>query len=149
MPSVETNVVEQEVKINARPETVYSYLVDEEKLRRWMSIGGAWLPKPGDPYRLIMTKEDVAVGKFVEVVPPTRLVFTWGWEGEDAITKPGSSTVEITLRRDGDGTIVRLVHRDLPTADSAVQHGHGWEHYLGRLAIAGAGGDPGPDKFQE
>jgi uncharacterized protein YndB with AHSA1/START domain len=96
-----------------------------------------------------VTKEDTASGKFVDVQPPNRLVFTFGWEGDDAVTKPGSSTVEITLRVDGNGTLVRLVHRALPTEESAAQHGQGWEHYLARLAVAAAGGDPGPDKFQE
>lgn len=149
MPSVDTKAVEREVKVNAKPETVFSYLVDESKLRRWMSMSGAWDPRPGGSFRLQMTKEDVAVGKYVEVQAPSRVVFTWGWEGEDAVTKPGSSTVEITLKPDGSGTLVRLVHCDLPTAESAESHGHGWEHYLQRLSVAAAGGDPGLDKFQE
>jgi hypothetical protein len=62
-----------------------------------------------------------------------------------AVTPPGSSTVEITLTADGDSTIVRLVHRDLPTAESAEAHGHGWDEYMPRLAIAAAGGDAGGD----
>ena len=57
---------------------------------------------------------------------------------------PGSTTVEITLELDGDATLVRLVHRDLPE-DSRGPHAHGWETYLGRLAIRANGGDPGPD----
>lgn len=149
MPSTKTNVVEREIKINARPETVFSYLVDEPKLRKWMSISGAWNPRPGAPYRIEMTKEDTAIGSFVEVQAPKRLVFTWGWDGDDAVTKPGASTVEIDVIPDGSGSIVRFVHRDLPTQESAEQHSHGWDHYLGRLAVAATGADPGPDKFQD
>jgi uncharacterized protein YndB with AHSA1/START domain len=148
MPSVETKAVEREIKIEAKPETVFSYLVEEEKMRRWMGIAGSWQPKPGNPFRLVVTNEDTASGKFVEVQPPNRLVFTFGWEGDDAVTKPGTSTVEITLKVDGNGTLVRLVHRDLPNEESAKSHGHGWEHYLARLAVAATGGDPGPDEFQ-
>ncbi|HEV2037760.1 MAG TPA: SRPBCC family protein [Candidatus Eremiobacteraceae bacterium] len=149
MPSVDTKAVEREIKVNAKPETVFAYLTDQAKLRRWMSIGGSWDPKVGNPFRLEVTNEDIAVGTFVEIQPPTRLVVTWGWEGDDAITKPGSSTLEFTLQPDGAGTLVRLVHRDLPTPESAEKHGHGWEHYLSRLAVAATGGDPGPDKMQE
>jgi uncharacterized protein YndB with AHSA1/START domain len=149
MPSVDSKVVEREIKVNAAPETVFSYLVEEAKLRRWMSMGGRWAPRPGEAFRLEMNKEDVAAGKYVEVKAPSRVVFTWGWEGDDAITKPGSSTVEITLTPDGAGTIVKLVHRDLPTPESAESHAHGWEHYLQRLSVAATGADPGPDKFQE
>jgi uncharacterized protein YndB with AHSA1/START domain len=149
MPSVDTTVVEREIKVNAAPETVFSYLVEEAKLRSWMSIGGAWNPRPGDAFRIEMTKEDVASGRYLEVQAPSRVVFTWGWEGADSITKPGSSTVEITLKPDGTGTLVKFVHRGLPTPESAASHAHGWDHYLQRLSIAAAGGDPGPDKFQE
>jgi uncharacterized protein YndB with AHSA1/START domain len=148
MPSVQTSVV-REVKINAKPETVFSYLVDQDKLRRWMTIGGSMDPRPGGSFRFEMTREDVAVGNYVEVQPPSKLVFTWGFEGDDAVTKPGSSTIEITLKPDGDGTLLRLVHSGLPTPESAEQHAHGWEHYLGRLALAASGKDPGPDKFQD
>jgi hypothetical protein len=63
------------------------------------------------------------------------------------MTKPGSSTVEVLLAADGDGTHVRLIHSGLPSAESATKHGHGWRHYLDRLAVTAVGGDPGPDEF--
>jgi uncharacterized protein YndB with AHSA1/START domain len=148
MPSVQTSVV-REVKINAKPETVFSYLVDESKLRRWLSSGGAWKPRPGEAFRLQITSGDWSAGKFVEVKPPSKVVFTFGWEAEDFSIKPGASTVEITVQPDGDGTLVRLTHSGIPTQESAEKHGHGWEHYLERLAIAATGKDPGPDSFQE
>jgi len=149
MPATDTKTVEREIKVNAKPETVFSFLVEPAKLRKWMTIGGTSDIRAGAPFRYEMTKEDTASGTYVEITPPSRVVMTWGWEGDDAVTKPGSSTVEITLQPDGAGTLVRLVHRGLPNEESAVSHGHGWEHYLGRLAVAAAGGDPGKDKFQE
>jgi len=57
---------------------------------------------------------------------------------------PGASTVELSLEPDGDGTLLRLTHRDLPH-DMRAFHRLGWEHSLARLAIAADGGDPGPD----
>jgi uncharacterized protein YndB with AHSA1/START domain len=76
------------------------------------------------------------------------VVFTWGWPGEHSPLPPGSSTVEITLIPDGDGTLLRLRHLGLP-ADQLPLHDRGWEHYLARLIVAGEGGDPGPDIWDE
>jgi uncharacterized protein YndB with AHSA1/START domain len=90
--------------------------------------------------------EHAARGEYVAVEPPSRVVFTWGWEEEDASVGPGASTVEVTLEPDGDGTLVRLVHTGLPDDQSRQRHGMGWDHYLARLVIAAAGGDAGPDR---
>lgn len=79
--------------------------------------------------------------------PPDRIVFTWGWNGEDSLTKPGSTTIEVLLAADGDGTHLRLIHRGLPSPESAEKHGYGWRHYLERLAKAASGEDAGPDEF--
>ena len=78
------------------------------------------------------------------MVPNEKVVFTFGWEEKDHPIPPGSTTLEITLHPEGDKTRVRLVHRGLP-ADAVEDHGHGWAHYLERLAIAATGGDAGPD----
>jgi uncharacterized protein YndB with AHSA1/START domain len=91
-----------------------------------------------------------ARGAFVELDPPHRLVHTWGWKpSEDGPNEvpSGSSTVEIELMADGDGTILRFTHRDLPSQAAADSHAHGWDHYLQRLAIAAPGGEAGPDPW--
>jgi uncharacterized protein YndB with AHSA1/START domain len=85
-----------------------------------------------------------ARGQYVEVVPHTRIVFTFGWEGDHNVP-PGSSTVEVTLTPEGAGTHVRLVHRGLLTATMREQHRDGWQHYLARLSVAGGGDVPEPD----
>jgi hypothetical protein len=38
------------------------------------------------------------------------------------------------------------VHRDL-SPEQAASHRVGWDHYLDRLEIAAAGGDPGEDTW--
>src|SRR5687768_5040603 len=92
-------------------------------------------PRPGGVYRVDIGQWN-AVGEFVEVDPPNRVAFTWGWENDGMSTPPGSSTVEITLTPDGDETLVRLVHSDLPNEESVRAHEHGWGvDYLPRLAI--------------
>jgi uncharacterized protein YndB with AHSA1/START domain len=140
-----SEIVEKEVRIAAQPETVFSYFTDAEKMQMWMGQQVTLDPRPGGTYRVDINGQHIAAGEFVEVVPHTRVVFTFGWEGDGAPIPPGSSTVEITLTPDGDGTLVRLRHSDLPSEMQEV-HAEGWDNYMPRLAMAAAGQDPGPDK---
>ena len=78
-------------------------------------------------------------------MPVHRLAYSFGWDGNDEMP-PGSSLVKIDLiDRDG-GTLLRVTHGGLPNAVQCANHDRGWEHYLGRLAIAAAGGHPGSDR---
>jgi hypothetical protein len=72
---------------------------------------------------------------------------TWGWEVERSPLPPGSSVVEVELIPQGDGTLVRLTHRDLPPGEVPA-HQAGWSHYLDRPAVRASGGDPGPDPLR-
>lgn len=148
--TTETTAVVRELTIAARPETVWEFLVDPVKAQRWMGVSVSLEPHPGGEYRVEVVPGQVASGAFVELDPPRRLVFTWGWEpGEDgsaASVPPGSSTVEIELEPDGDGTRLRFTH-GLPTDDAAAKHAVGWDHYLARLVVAAAGADPGADPW--
>ena len=144
MATQDTDAVEQTVRIAARPETVFPFFTDPEKMTQWKGTWATLDPRPGGIYRVNVTGTAIARGEYVEVNPFTRVVFTWGWEGEGASVPPGSSTVEINLTPDGDGTIVRLRHYGLSAEDGA-EHLEGWTHYLGRLSVAAEGGDPGPD----
>jgi uncharacterized protein YndB with AHSA1/START domain len=146
----ETTSVQRELAIDASPETVWQFLVDPAKATRWMGQHAAFDARPGGEYRVDVIPGHTATGEFVELDPPRRLVFTWGWEaGEDGPNPvpPGSSTIEIELLPNGDGTMLKFSHRDLPSAEAAQSHAHGWDHYLGRLAVAAGGGDPGSDPW--
>jgi uncharacterized protein YndB with AHSA1/START domain len=139
--------VEVEVRIAANPETVFDFFTDPGKMIQWMGRSAELDPRPGGALRCDINDDSVASGEYVEVDRPRRVVFTWGWEGKDSVTAPGSSTVEVLLEPDGDGTHLRLLHRDLPSAESAEKHGHGWRHYTERLATAATGEDPGADPW--
>jgi len=141
------DAVEVETRIAASPETVFDFFVDPDKMIKWMGRSARLEPRPGGEFRCAMKADTVASGEYVAVEPPDRLVFTWGWNSEDSVTPAGSSTVEVLLAADGDGTHLRLIHRDLPSTESAEKHGHGWHHYLDRLGKRAAGEDPGPDEF--
>ena len=119
------------------------------KMVRWMGTAATLDPRPGGICRVNFIRdigEAAAKGEFVEVVPHSRVVFTWGWERDLFDLPPASSRVEVSLDPDGGGTLVRLVHTQLP--DEAVEvHDVGWSNYLRRLSVAAAGGDPGPDEW--
>lgn len=138
--------LEVSIKVEASPATVFRYFTDRDRLLQWQGVSAEIDPRPGGIYKVDVTGRDVAVGEFVEVVPDERVVFTWGWEGNDGVP-PGSSTVEVTLTPQGDDTIVKLRHFGLPDEDAAKQHTEGWDHYLERLQVVAAGGDPGRDSY--
>ena len=55
-----------------------------------------------------------------------------------------SIEVEVPLHPVVSMTLVRLGHRGLPH-DDVSDHPQVWDHYLVRLGVVAAGGDPGPD----
>lgn len=132
------------VRIQATPAEVFPYLTDGDLLVRWMGDWARLDPQPGGEFTVDINGIPIR-GSFVEVDPPHRLVLTWGAAGSEMLP-PGSTTVEITLRPDGDHTVLELVHRDLPP-EELERHGIGWGHFLDRLVVAGTGGDPGPDPW--
>jgi uncharacterized protein YndB with AHSA1/START domain len=134
----------RELRIGAPPDVVFRYFTEPECMARWMGVDHKLEPVPGGAYMVDVNGRDaVALGQFVEVDPPRRLVFTFGWRDSPAVP-PGSTTVEVNLTADGDGTVVDFTHRGLPV-DERERHGDGWRHFLERLSIAAPGGDPGPD----
>ncbi|HVH52433.1 MAG TPA: SRPBCC family protein [Gaiellaceae bacterium] len=147
--TAESISVEREIAIAASPETVWELLVDPDEAIRWMGQKATFDVRPGGEYRVEVIPGNVARGEFVEIDPPHRLVYTWGWESSNrgSSVAPGSTTIEFELTPDGDGTVLHFSHRDLPSAEAATSHGHGWDHYLERLVAVAAGGDPGVDPW--
>ncbi|MDP6952593.1 MAG: SRPBCC domain-containing protein [Alphaproteobacteria bacterium] len=139
------DVLQREIHIAASPATVFAYLTEPLKMMTWMGIECDFAPEPGGAYRCNVDGENVAAGEVVELVPDRRVVYSWGWEGGEELP-PGASRVEITLEEAAGGTRLTLRHSGL-SAHLAERHGEGWDHYYARLAIAAAGGDPGPDPW--
>ena len=146
--TTEATTVEREIAIAASPETVWELLTDPEQATRWMGLEAAFELRPGGAYRVEVIPGNVARGEFVEIDPPRRLVYTWGWEeSTGASLAPGSTTVEFDLIANDGGTLLRFRHSDLPSETSAESHGHGWDHYFERLATVAEGEDPGADPW--
>jgi uncharacterized protein YndB with AHSA1/START domain len=137
-----TDAVVEELLIGAPPDTVFEFLVDPTLMRKWMGGHAILEAQPGGRFEVDIGSNQ-ARGSFVEVVRPLRVVFTWGWEGSEAVP-PGSSTVTFTLKAQGAGTLLRMVHQGLPAGED-VRHSQGWTYYLSRLTQAAVGRDPGLD----
>ncbi|HET9346649.1 MAG TPA: SRPBCC domain-containing protein [Candidatus Limnocylindrales bacterium] len=131
-------VIEREIRIAARPETVFAFWTEPVKMARWMGRTIRLDPRPGGEFRIDYNGSDIARGSYVEVEPPSRIVLTWGWEAPGDPTPPGASTVEVDFLADGDSTIVRLRHSGLVT-EAVSGHAEGWDQFLPSL-VAAAGG---------
>jgi uncharacterized protein YndB with AHSA1/START domain len=147
-PMAEPLVVRRETHIPAPPAAVFAFLTDPEKILRWMGTEAQLEPQPGGIYLVNVTGARFARGAFREVVPVYRLAYSFGWDGGEVVP-PGSSTVEIDLIEQADGTLLRLTHTGLPDAAQCASHAEGWEHYLDRLAQVAGGRDPGPDPWRD
>jgi uncharacterized protein YndB with AHSA1/START domain len=133
-----------DVAIRAPAGEVYAMFTDPAKLVRWIGVRALLEPRPGGRFRFELIDGEFCSGRYVELVPGRRVVFTWGWESGALPVAPGSSTVEVDLDERAGVTHVRLTHRGLDAAMRDM-HEEGWERYLARLAAAAEGRPVGPD----
>lgn len=125
------------IRIAAPPTVVFPYLIDPPLLARWIGDAAGSVADPGGAFVLAITDAKSVQGRFLAIDPPKRVVFTWGVPDSDVLP-PGSTTVEIVLTPDGDGTVVELTHRDLPRSELS-SHRAGWTGLLDVLArVAGS-----------
>jgi uncharacterized protein YndB with AHSA1/START domain len=136
--------LEVSLHIAAQPETVFPYFTDPARYVQWMGSQADLEAVPGGSYRVRMRDGVETVGTFLEIDPPRRIVFTWGWTQGSAVP-PGSTRVVVTFEPEAGGTRLVLRHHDLPDDGERRHHTAGWQLYLDRLAIRVGGGDPGPD----
>ncbi len=127
------------------PDEAFALLTEPERLRRWQTVTARVDLRAGGEYRWTVTPGHVASGTFREVEPGKRVVFGWGWEGDDNL-KPDASTVTLTVEPVDGGTRVTLEHAGL-TEEQAVHHAMGWDHYFERLQKVAVDGDAGPDEW--
>lgn len=141
----EAFTVRREVAIAAPPATVFAFLTDPDKIMRWIGTEATVQPHLDGLYLVNVAGKTMAEGRFTEVVPVHRLAYSFGWQGREDIP-PGSGLIEIDLVEREGGTLLHFTHSGLPDAEACAAHERGWIHYLGRLTLAAAGGDPGPDR---
>lgn len=125
----------------APPERVFTAFVDPAQLATWwgptgfsapaveldVSVGGAYRitmqPPQGEPFHLR--------GRYLEIDPPRRLVFSFEWEEPDPDDQPTVATLE--LGEAPNGTVIALEHGPFATAARQALHDAGWAETLDRL----------------
>ena len=137
MTEPDAKVIEQTLRISARPETVWRYWTDPQRMCDWWGAAAELDARPGGICRVEMGGGPIMRGEFLELVPFERIVFTFGWEpttGAPDIT-PGSTLVEVTLTADAGDTIMTLRHTGV-AATHVDEHKSGWAHFLPLLTDA-------------
>jgi uncharacterized protein YndB with AHSA1/START domain len=128
-------------RLNARPEKVYAAWTDPEKIAAWFgpsrvvpgTVQADIDARAGGRYRVSFDTEDgehnQVGGVYREVVPNQRLVFSWAWQS----TPERESLVTVSLRPDGDGTLLTLSHEQFFDAAARDGHQNGWTGSLDKL----------------
>lgn len=120
--------LDRTITIHAERETVFRFLTDTVHWASWWGAGSTIDARPGGDLRIRYPDGTEASGTVVDVQPPERIVFTYGYASGRPIA-PGASTVTISLQPDRGGTRLHLTHAvaDAATRDDHVQ---GWRYQL-------------------
>jgi uncharacterized protein YndB with AHSA1/START domain len=129
------------VFVEAEQDEVYEYFTSAEAMVRWMGEYALLDARPGGEFSVDIEGTPVR-GRYQELDPPNRVVFSWGFAGSDELP-PSSSTVEVLLSKEAHGTRVEIIHSGLPTT-RAPKHAEGWRRYLSRLALVAKGSSVDP-----
>ncbi len=126
--------------IAAPPTRVYDAWTTPELLTKWFAPSGDFTvivhqsdTRVGGNYRIEMRHTNgsshIAVGEYREMHRPTKLVFTWGWEGTPAT----DTLVTVEFHPSDEGTEVVLTHTRFATDAARDEHLKGWTGCLDRL----------------
>lgn len=127
-------------KLPAPIEEVWEAWTDPQQLMQWKSPESMTTPeatvdlKVGGEYSVTMERQPdpgkVTVrGVYKEIEKPTKLVFTWKWDGQEEET---TVTVELKALSDTE-TELTLTHEGFVTEESKAQHNKGWESTFNKL----------------
>jgi uncharacterized protein YndB with AHSA1/START domain len=126
-------------RLNAPPAKIYRAWTDAAKISRWFGPENAEILRAetdvrvGGRFRIVFRgpdgEEHDVGGVYREVVPNQKLVFTWAWRS----TPERESLVTVALKRDGDGTLLTLLHEQFFDEAARDRHGRGWNETLDKL----------------
>jgi uncharacterized protein YndB with AHSA1/START domain len=128
-------------RLKAPAEKVFSAWTDPEKIVRWFgpaetasdSVRADMDVRVGGRYRMRFKTVDgeshEVGGEYKEVIANERLVFSWAWHS----TPERESLVTITLKADGDGTLLTLHHERFFDQKARDGHNRGWTGTLEKL----------------
>jgi len=120
--------LDRTIIINAPREAVFKYFTDSSRWAAWWGEGSTIDSRPGGRIHIKYPEGTEVAGEVVEVRPPERIVFTYGYVSGDPIPA-GSSRVSIQLAEDHRATRLTLTH-ELGSAAARDQHIQGWRYQL-------------------
>ncbi len=128
--------------INAKPAAVFAAWTDPQKIVRWFGPQQTLLDtvkaeldvRVGGRFWVSFKTNDGEFhkvgGTYREVFAPHRLQFTWAWHS----TPERESLVTVSIREDGDGSMLTLLHEQFFDQAAADGHTRGWTGTLEKLA---------------
>ena len=127
------------------PEKVWRAWTDPQALSQWFGPGNPLVTtaeidlRVGGRYRIVFKGAsgdmNEVSGVYQEVVPHSRLVFTWAFKS----TPERVSRVSIALKAQADGTELRFVHDRFHDEEARVGHENGWQRGFANLDAMLAG----------
>ena len=126
--------LDRNLVIRARRDTVFQYFSETSRWASWWGAGSTIDARPGGRVLIRHPNGVEASGEVLELHPPERIVFTYGYVNGKP-SPPGSSRVTIRLDSHPQGTLLQLTHEfaesDLQARDEHVQ---GWRFQLSLFA---------------
>ncbi len=130
--------------LNASRERVWYAWTDPLRLKEWFApsagmgtclaevdfrAGGAWRIGMGAARNPILIS-----GRYLEIVPPEKLVFTWNWQPGMFDTMRETQVTILLRDLGGSKTELTLLHEGFKTAQERDDHEWGWSGCLQQLA---------------
>jgi uncharacterized protein YndB with AHSA1/START domain len=126
--------LERTVLIHARRETVFRFFTDDARWALWWGAGSTIDARPGGRVVIRYPNAVEASGEVIDVSPPARISFTYGYAAGTPIPAGGS---RVTIRLDAEGSNTRVcVRHDFADAAVRDQHVQGWRYQLSLFANA-------------
>ena len=120
--------MDRRVVIAAPRDLVFRYFTDSERWARWWGKGSTIDPRPEGEVNITHPNGVQMGGRVVEIDPPEKIVFTYGYRSGTPIPE-GGSLVTIRLAEHADGTELNLSHAFGETS-MRDEHIQGWRYQL-------------------
>jgi uncharacterized protein YndB with AHSA1/START domain len=136
----DTKTLRIERTFQAPVEAVFDAWTSEEVLLRWWHAGHDWETteaevdlRVGGVVRVVMRDPNKDVehgggGTYTEIEPPTRLAFTWIWDGDTRRT-----LIELDFQETDGITTVSFTHSGLWDEEAVRSHEDGWRKLFDNL----------------
>jgi uncharacterized protein YndB with AHSA1/START domain len=128
-------------RLNASPAKVYQAWTDPKKITQWFGPGSTIVGsvrsetdvRVGGRFHMSFETDDGeqhdVSGVYRDIIANEKLTFSWAWRS----TPERESLVTVTLKPDGDGTLLTLHHEQFFDETARDNHRQGWMGTLDRL----------------